>query len=107
MERYAIAPCRSRLNRQIENGSTERLCSRLNRKQNWCAIVSFPSEQPICPFQNWSKDGISTVVTQFFNFENDIFQDLESFGNERIFKMSMEKFWIFVWKNAENISKWM
>ena len=30
--------------------------------------------------------------------ENAIFQDLESFGKERIFKMAMEKFWIFAWK---------
>ena len=27
--------------------------------------------------------------------ENAIFQDLESFGKERIFKIAVEKFWIF------------
>ena len=30
--------------------------------------------------------------------ENAIFQHLESFGKERLLKMAMEKFWIFVWK---------
>ena len=34
-----------------------------------------------------------------------IFEDLQSFGRDRIFKM--EKFWMFVWKNSENILKWM
>ena len=28
---------------------------------------------------------------------NAIFQNLESFGKGRFFKMAMEKFWIFVW----------
>ena len=37
--------------------------------------------------------------------ENSIFQDLESFGKERIFKMAMEKFWISVWENSKNILK--
>ena len=27
--------------------------------------------------------------------ENAIYQDMESFVNKRVFKMSMEKFWIF------------
>ena len=39
--------------------------------------------------------------------ENAIFQDLESFGKGRIFKMAMEKFWIFVEKNSKSILKWM
>ena len=39
--------------------------------------------------------------------ENSIFQGLESFGNERIFKMAIEKFWIFVCKNSKNILKSM
>ena len=30
--------------------------------------------------------------------KNAIFQDLESFGKERILKIAMEKFWIFDWK---------
>ena len=36
-----------------------------------------------------------------------IFHGLESFGKERIFKMAMECFWIFVWKNFLNILKLM
>ena len=39
--------------------------------------------------------------------DNAIFQDLESFGKESIFKMAVEKFWIFIWKNSRNILKWM
>ena len=39
--------------------------------------------------------------------ENAIFQDLVSFGKEKIFRMAMEKFWIFVWKNSKNILKSM
>ena len=39
--------------------------------------------------------------------ENYIFQGLDSFGNERIFKMAIEKFWIFVYKNSKNILKSM
>ena len=30
--------------------------------------------------------------------ENAIFQDLESFGKERIFNISVEKYWIFFGK---------
>ena len=37
--------------------------------------------------------------------ENTILQDLESFGKKRSFKMAMEEFWIFVWKNSKNIQK--
>ena len=37
--------------------------------------------------------------------ENANFQDLESFEKEKSFKMAMEKFWIFVWKNSKNILK--
>ena len=33
--------------------------------------------------------------------DNAIFLDLESFGKERFFKMAMEKFWIFIWRNSE------
>ena len=29
-----------------------------------------------------------------------IYQDLDSFGREKFFKMAMEKFWIFVWENC-------
>ena len=36
-----------------------------------------------------------------------IFQDLESFGKERIFRMAMEKFWIVVLKNSKNFLKWV
>ena len=39
--------------------------------------------------------------------DNAIFQGLESFGKERIFKMAMKTFWIFVWKNSKNIIEWM
>ena len=39
--------------------------------------------------------------------ENTIFMDLESFGNEMIFLMAMEKFRIFVSKNCKQILKWM
>ena len=40
--------------------------------------------------------------------ENAIFQHLGSFGKERIsFKMALEKFCIFVWKNSNHILKWM
>ena len=35
--------------------------------------------------------------------ENDIFQDLESFRKERILKLAVKKFWIFVWKNSKTI----
>ena len=39
--------------------------------------------------------------------DNAIFQDLESFGKEKISKVALEKFWIFVWKNFKNVLKWM
>ena len=39
--------------------------------------------------------------------ENAVFQDLESFGKEKIFKMAMERFSIFIWKNYKNILKLM
>ena len=32
---------------------------------------------------------------------NATFQDLESFGKEKFFKLVVEKFWIFVWENSE------
>ena len=32
--------------------------------------------------------------------DDTIFQDLGSFGKGRIFKMAMEKLWIFVWENS-------
>ena len=32
---------------------------------------------------------------------NAIFQDLESFGKEKFFKMVLEKFWIFIWENSK------
>ena len=37
---------------------------------------------------------------------NAIFQDLESYGEEKVFKMAMEKFLICVWENTQNILKW-
>ena len=37
--------------------------------------------------------------------ENVIVHYMECFGKERIFKMAMEKFLIFVWKNSKNIPK--
>ena len=39
--------------------------------------------------------------------ENDIFQDLGSFGKGTFFKMVMEYFCIFVWKNSKYVLKWM
>jgi len=33
--------------------------------------------------------------------DNAIFQDLESFGKERIFKMATAKFWIFAWDDTK------
>ena len=30
-----------------------------------------------------------------------IFQEMESFGKEKLFKIAMEKFLIFVWENSE------
>ena len=62
VERYAIVPSRSRLHRQIENISTERLRSRLNTEQNWYAIVSFPHEQPICHFQKLGRRWNGTIA---------------------------------------------
>ena len=32
--------------------------------------------------------------------DNAIFQDVESFGKERFFKMAVEKFWIFLWEDS-------
>ena len=55
MERYAIVLFRSNLKRQMESMSPERLRSRLKTKQNWYAIVPFPCEQPICPFQKLER----------------------------------------------------
>ena len=58
VERYASVSLCSRLNRQIENMSTERLHFRLNTKQNWYAVILFPCEQPICPLQELDEDGM-------------------------------------------------
>ena len=33
--------------------------------------------------------------------DNVTFQDLEGFEKEKVFKMAMEKFWIFVWENSK------
>jgi len=33
--------------------------------------------------------------------ENFIFQDLESFGKARMFKMTMDNIWFCVWKNSK------
>ena len=38
--------------------------------------------------------------------ENAISQDLESLGREKFFKMAMENFWIFVWKNSKKYVKY-
>ena len=40
-------------------------------------------------------------VWKGLEIDNAVFQDLESSGKERVFKMAMEKYWIFVWKNSE------
>ena len=34
---------------------------------------------------------------------NAIFQDLESFGKERLFQNGYGKFWMFVWKDPKSI----
>ena len=60
--RYTIIPFRSRLNRQIENMSMERLCSLLNIKQKWYAIVPFPCEQPTCPSQKLERRWKRTIA---------------------------------------------
>ena len=39
--------------------------------------------------------------------ENANFQELKDFGKGKTFKMAMERFWIFVWRNSKNILKWM
>ena len=39
--------------------------------------------------------------------KNVIFQDVESSGKERVFKMAMEKLWILVWKYSKNVLKYM
>ena len=43
--------------------------------------------------------------------DNAIFQDLESSGKVKIFKMAVESLWIlekiFVWKNCKNVLKLM
>ena len=42
-----------------------------------------------------------------YGIESAVFQNLESSEKERIFKIAMEEFRIFVWKNSEIILKWM
>ena len=37
----------------------------------------------------------------FENYDSDICQDLISFGEGRFFKMAIEKFLSFVWKNSK------
>ena len=68
---------------------------------------------PIARTKIWNKaQSTIRVRTGFGEFwkvkeiENTIFQVLDSFGKERIFKMAMEKFWILIWKNYRNILKW-
>ena len=39
--------------------------------------------------------------------ENAIFQELNSFGKDRNFRIAKEELWIFVWKNSKNILKLM
>ena len=53
---------RSRLNRQMESISTEKLRSRLNTKQSWYAIVPFSCEQLICPFQRLERRSNGTIA---------------------------------------------
>ena len=79
VERYAIVPFRSRLNRQTENMSTERLRLCLNTKENWYAIVPFPCEHPICPFQKLERRRNGTIV---FSRELGLRKIYERFGTE-------------------------
>ena len=58
-------------------------------------------------FDNQGQYGFLESFWKVMEIENAIFQDLEIFGKERIFKMNMEKFWIFVWRDSKNILKWL
>ena len=60
-----------------------------------------------------SKIFLSNRVRKYFGkfwkvmeIDNAIFQDLESFGNERFFKLAMEKLWTF-WGEILDILKWI
>ena len=44
--------------------------------------------------------GIIACCTPVMEIDNSLFQDMESYGKERFFKMAMEKRWIFVWENS-------
>ena len=35
--------------------------------------------------------------------KNVMFQDLESFGKERLFQNGHGKFWVCAWKNSRNV----
>ena len=47
--------------------------------------------------KTFQKTG-SVIVLKVLEFKNAIFSDLESFVNERIFEIAMEKFWILFGK---------
>ena len=44
---------------------------------------------------------VLTGYEKFLEIKNAIFQDLESFGKGRFFKMALEKFLIVVWENSK------
>ena len=47
--------------------------------------------------------GVLESFWKVMEIENAIFQDLECFGKERIFKMALEIYSIFIWKSSKNI----
>ena len=75
-------------------------------------IFRFGDKNFLCTTRSSKINGgnFHTVRTGFgklrksIEIESAVFQDLESFGKERIFKMVMENFWIFVWKKIFKIS---
>jgi len=44
---------------------------------------------------------VLTGYEKFLEIKNAIFQDLESFGKGRFFKLALEKFLIVVWENSK------
>ena len=56
-KRYTIVSFHSRLNTEIENMSTERLRSRVNKKQKWYAIVPFRVNSLFVRSRNSNEDG--------------------------------------------------
>ena len=67
--------------------------------------IKVPAKLTICDYnsghtqerQNQSSHGFWKAM----EIDNAIFQNLESFGKEKLFKMAMEKFWIFAWANSK------